>query len=51
MAGQVPQRSGDETRQAADDEAEDRLVGRARRQVNLDLRLHFDDAGGDLDEA
>jgi hypothetical protein len=48
--GTPPRRSGDQARQAAEDEAEDRLIGRAGRQVDLDLGFHLDDAGGDLDQ-
>jgi len=43
--------SGDQARQAVEDDAKDRLIGRARRQVDLDLLFQFDDAGGDFDEA
>src|ERR1700738_3131234 len=47
----VPRFSGDQARQAVEDDAEDRLIGGARRQVDLDLLFQFDDAGGDFDEA
>ena len=43
--------SGDQARQAVEDDAKDRLIGRARRQVDLDLLFQLDDPGGDLDEA
>src|SRR5438270_3238310 len=43
--------SGDQARQAVENDAEDRLIGGARRQVDLDLLFQFDDAGGDFDEA
>src|SRR5512147_164578 len=49
--GTRPRFSGDQPRQAAEDEVEDRLIGRAGRQMDLDLGFHLDDAGGDLDEA
>ena len=49
--GTVPRLSGDQVRQAVEDDAKDRLIGGARRQVDLDLLFQFDDAGGDLDEA
>ena len=45
--GTRPRLSGD---QAAEDEVEDRLIGRAGRQMDLDLGFHLDDAGGDLDQ-
>jgi hypothetical protein len=48
--GTVPRLSGDQARQAVEDDAEDRLIGGARRQVDLDLLFQFDDAGGDFDE-
>jgi hypothetical protein len=47
----VPRFSGDQARQAVEDDAKDRLIGGARRQVDLDPLFQFDDAGGDLDEA
>ena len=47
--GTLPRLSGDQTRQAVEGEAEDRLIGGARRQVDLDLGFQLDDAGGDLD--
>src|SRR5438874_7339433 len=47
----MPRCSGDQARQAAEDDAKDRLIGCARWQVDLDLLFQFDDAGGDLDEA
>src|SRR5260370_37164560 len=49
--GTMPRFSGDQAWQAVEDAAEDRLIGGARRQVDLDLLVQFDDAGGDLDEA
>src|SRR5260370_1818827 len=49
--GTMPRFSGDQAWQAVEDDAEDRLIGGARRQVDLDLLFQFDDAGGDLDEA
>ena len=46
----TPRLSGDEARYASQGEAQD-ILRRARRgQVHADHRLHFDDAGGDLDE-
>src|SRR5512147_1963859 len=48
--GTRPRFSGDQPRQAAEDEVEDRLIGRAGRQMDLDLGFHLDDAGGDLDQ-
>ena len=47
----MPRFSGDQARQAVEDDAEDRLIGGARRQVDFDLLFQFDDTGGDLDEA
>jgi hypothetical protein len=47
----MPRFSGDQARQAVENDAEDRLIGGARRQVDLDLLFQFDYAGGDLDEA
>src|SRR6266853_91977 len=47
----MPRFSGDQARQAVENDAEDRLIGGARRQVDLDLLFQFDDAGGDFDEA
>ena len=49
--GRLPRASGNEARQALEDEAEAPLIGSACRQVDLDLGLQFDDAGGDLDQA
>ena len=49
--GTPPRRSGDQTRQAVEGEADDRLIGCAGRQVDLNLGFHLDDAGGDLDQA
>ena len=50
-AGHRARFSRDQARQAVEDDAKDRLIGGARRQVDLDLLFQFDDAGGDLDEA
>jgi hypothetical protein len=36
---------------AVEGEAEDRLIGGARGQVDLDLGFQLDNAGGDLDQA
>jgi hypothetical protein len=47
----MPRFSGDQARQAVEDDAEDRPIGGARRQVDFDLLFQFDDAGGALDEA
>ncbi len=47
----MPRFSGDQACQAVEDDAKDRLIGGARRQVDLDLLFQFDGAGGDLDEA
>ena len=47
----MPRFSGDQARQAVEDDAEDRPIAGARRQVDFDLLFQFDDAGGDLDEA
>src|SRR5260370_34754723 len=49
--GTMPRFSGDQAWQAVEDDAEDRLIGGARRQVDLDLLFQFHDAGGHLDEA
>ena len=49
--GITPRLSGDQTRQAVEEHAEDRLLGGARRQVDLDLGFQLDDAGGEFDEA
>jgi hypothetical protein len=46
-----PRLSGDETRQAVEQHGEDRLIGGARRQVDLDLLFQFDDAGGEFQQA
>jgi len=50
-AGHRPRGSSDLARQAAEGEMEDVLVGGARRQVDLDLPLQFDNPRGDLDQA
>ena len=47
--GITPRLSGDETRQAVEQHGEDRLIGGAGRQVDLDLGFQFDDAGGEFD--
>jgi len=44
LRGITPRLSGDETRQAAEEDGEDCLVGGARRQVDLDLGFQLDDA-------
>src|SRR5437868_11712996 len=49
--GTMPRFSGGQARQAAEDDAKDRLIGGARWQVDLDPLFQFDDTGGDLDEA
>jgi hypothetical protein len=49
--GTLPRGSGDEARQATESEMADRLIRGAGRQVDLDLRRHLDDAGGDLHQA
>jgi hypothetical protein len=46
-----PQLSGHKTRQAIEECGEDRLIGGARRQVDLDLGFQLDDAGGEFDQA
>ena len=46
-----PRPSGDEARYASESEAQDILRRARSRQVDPDHRLHFDGAGGDLDEA
>ena len=51
MRGITPRLSGDETRQAVEQHGEDRLIGGAGRQVDLDLGFQFDDAGGEFDQA
>src|SRR6266478_1721719 len=47
----MPRFSDDQARQAVEDDAEDRLIGGPRRQVDFDLLFQFDDTGGDFDEA
>jgi hypothetical protein len=47
--GITPRLSGDQTRQAVEEHAEERLLWGARRQVDLDLGFQFDDAGGEFD--
>ena len=49
--GTLPRLLSKQARQAVEGEVEDRLIGGARRQVDLDLLFEFDDAGGDLDQA
>ena len=49
--GTLPGFSGDQARQAVEGEVDDRLIGGARRQVDLDLPLQFDNPRGDLDQA
>src|SRR4029077_302738 len=49
--GTMPRFSGDLARPAGENDAEDCLIGGARRQVDLNLLFQFDDAGGDFDEA
>ena len=51
LRGITPRLSGDETRQAVEQHGEDRLIGGAGRQVDLDLGFQFDDAGGEFDQA
>lgn len=46
-----PRRSGDQSRQPPEDEAQDILVRRGGGQMHLDLRLHLDDPRGDLDQS
>jgi len=47
----APHRSGDEARQSADDQPQDRLVRTGARQVQPDLGLQFNHPGGNLDQA
>ena len=49
--GMRPRFSGGQTRQAVEEHGEDRLIGGARRQVDLDLGFQLDDAGGEFDQA
>ena len=51
MRGPMPRRSGDEARQAVEEDGEDRLIRSARRQMDLELGFQFDEAGGDFDQA
>ena len=44
----MPRFSGDQARQAVEQQGEDRLIGGARRQVDLDLLFQLDDASGNL---
>jgi hypothetical protein len=48
LRGMTPRLSGDET---VEQHGEDRLIGGAGRQVDLDLGFQFDDAGGEFDQA
>ena len=47
----MPQLSGDQTRQAAEEQGKDRLIGSARRQVDLELGFSAQRAGGEFDQA
>ena len=47
LRGITPRLSGDD--QAVEQHGEDRLIGGAGRQVDLDLGFQFDDAGGEFD--
>ena len=47
----TPRLSSHETRQAVEEHGEDRLIGGARRQVDVDLGFQLDDAGGEFDQA
>jgi hypothetical protein len=38
-------------RQAAEEHGKDRLIGGARRQVDLELGFELDDTGGNFDQA
>jgi hypothetical protein len=49
--GRTPRRSRRQAWNARERDAEDLLVGTARRQMDFDGGLHLDDARGDLDEA
>ena len=49
--GHMPRFSGDRAGQAVEQHGEDRLIGGARRQVDLDLLFQFDDAGGEFQQA
>jgi hypothetical protein len=49
--GRSPRRSCRETRNARERDAEELLIGTARRQMDFDGGLHLDDARGDLHEA
>ncbi len=46
LRGIMPRLSGQKTRHAIEECGEDRLIGGARRQVDLDLGFQLDDAGG-----
>jgi hypothetical protein len=48
LRGITPRLSGDETRQAVEQHGEDRLIGGAGRQVDLE-GFQFDDTGGEFD--
>lgn len=49
--GTLPWRSGDQTRQALQHQAQDRLVGTGAGQMQHHPGLQFDDAGGELHQA
>ena len=51
LRGLTPRQSCDEARNSLQSEAQDILRRTRRGQMHPDHRLHFDDAGGDLDEA
>ena len=51
LRGITPRLSGEEARQAVEQHGEDRLIGGAGRQVDLDLGFQFDDASGEFDQA
>ncbi len=48
VVGHTPRFSDDEAWQVVEQPGEDRLIGGARRQVDVDLLFQFDDAGGEL---
>ena len=50
FGGAAPRHSRDEARDAGQREAQNMLAWARRRQVNLDHRLHLDDARGEFDE-
>jgi hypothetical protein len=51
LRGIRPRRSGNQTRQPVEERGEDRLLGRARRQMDFDSGFQLDDAGGEFDQA